>query len=64
MTRFSGRAQDAARSLRAVFSDDSVTHHNGLDAGVVRVIITGLVFWSLVAAGIVCLTRLLLRSIA
>ncbi|MDX6257644.1 MAG: hypothetical protein QOJ11_3978 [Frankiales bacterium] len=64
MARFKERAQDSARSLRQAFSDDSVTHHNGLDAGAVRILITGPVFWSLVVAGIVWLARLLVRSTA
>jgi hypothetical protein len=57
-------AQGFRRWLHRVFADDSVIHHNGLDAGAVRILVTGLIFWSLVAAGVVWLARLLIRSVA
>lgn len=56
--------QVAARWLRHVFAEDSVTHHDGLDAGAVRILITGLIFWSLVVAGVVWLARMVLRPVA
>ncbi len=64
MAWFTECMQTAARWLRRDFTDDSVTHHDGLDAGAVRILITGLIFWSLVVAGVVWLVRMVLRSVA